>query len=102
MPSRENEIPTIWLRFSGETQNKIKECSLINVIDENKDFKKIWASLVADIFACDCLYEQKLSGMLATLTENLSHEDSAIIKIRLLDPRISLMNSSSREDYQFD
>ena len=83
-PSRENENSSIWTIISGETQTRIQECSLIKLVDEQEEIKKIAASMVADVFACDCLHARKWTGLLPTLTANLSHDDPAIQKSAIL------------------
>ena len=83
-PTKGNETLSIWMKISQETKTAVQETGLMNLVDENDLIKNASASLVADVFACDCLFEKKWTDLLPNLRNNLNHEDPNVQKSAIL------------------
>jgi len=83
-PTKGNENLSIWMVIPQETKTEIQETGLMNLVDENDLIKNAAASLVADVFACDCLAEKQWIDLLPNLRNNLNHEDPNVQKSAIL------------------
>lgn len=83
-PTKGNEMLSIWNKISQETKTTVQETGLMNLVDENEAIKNAAASLVADVFACDCMFEKKWTNLLPNLRNNLNHEDPNVQKSAIL------------------
>jgi importin subunit beta-1 len=83
-PTKGNENLSIWMKISDETKTKVQETGLMNLVDDQDAIKNASASLVADVFACDCIFEKKWTTLLPNLRNNLNHEDANVQKSAIL------------------
>ena len=83
-PTIGNEALSVWQKISDQTKISIQECGLMNLIDDDENIRNAAASLVADAFVCDCLFEKKWVDLLSNLSSNLNHEDPSIQKSSIL------------------
>ena len=83
-PLAENRQLSIWTKIQPENKLKIQECGLINLMDEDNLIKAASASLVADVFALDCLSDRQWIGLLPSLSNNLEHKDPAVQKSAIM------------------
>ena len=83
-PIKGNESLSIWMKIPDEVKTKVQETGLMNLVDEQDVIKNASASLVADVFACDCIFEKKWTSLLPNLRNNLNHEDANVQKSAIL------------------
>ena len=83
-PTKGNETLSIWTKIPNEVKTKVQETGLMNLVDEHDAIKNAAASLVADVFACDCLMDQQWGNLLSNLSNNLNHEDQNVQKSAIL------------------
>ena len=83
-PTKGNENLSIWMKIPDDVKTKVQETGLMNLVDDNDAIKNAAASLVADVFACDCLMERKWVNLLPNLRNNLNHEDQNVQKSAIL------------------
>lgn len=106
-PTKGNELLSIWNKINQETKRTVQETGLMNLVDDNEAIKNASASLVADVFACDCLFEKKWTNLLPNLRNNLNHEDpnvqkSAILTLGYICEVLHQENITSLTDEQVD
>ena len=77
-PTKGNEKMSIWLRLSDDSKLKVRESGLRNLIDDSEIIKNSAASLIADVFALDCMTDRQWGDLLNNLIVNLTHKDPNI------------------------
>lgn len=79
-PVRGNEHLSIWNRISAESKLTIQKTGLANLMDGNELVKRSAASLIACVFAVDCMNEKSWANLLPILKQNIEHSDPQIQK----------------------
>lgn len=79
-PSQGSEHLGIWAKLSPETKLEIQKTGLANLMDPQDIVKRSAASLIATVFAKDCVTDKKWTNLLPILKENIEHTDPQIQK----------------------